>query len=277
MAKIFVLANQKGGVGKTTTAVNLGASLAAAEKRVLCVDMDPQGNLSSGLGHPKESIKTQAYDVLVGRASLEQATLGTALPSLHVVPSTTELIGAEVELVDEADRHLRLRQALEASKAEYDFVLIDCPPALGLLTLNSLVAAEAVLVPMQCEYYALEGLSHLVTTIDRVRASLNPGLRFEGIILCMYDKRMNLTRQVESEVRQHFPAKVFDTVIPRNVRLGEAPSFGKPVLLYDVDSAGARSYLQLAQELLKRGRRSMAGRTIAGRKETAQHTASLER
>ena len=252
MAHVIAVANQKGGVGKTTTAVNLAASLAVAEKRVLAVDMDPQGNLSSGLGYPKPAVGRHVYHVLTGEESLPAVVLETALEFLHIVPAHPDLTGAEIELVGFKDRHNRLSAALQPILRRYDYILIDCPPSLGLLTLNALVAAGSVLVPLQCEYYALEGLSHLLSTIERIRASYNPRLKLEGILLCMYDKRMNLTRQVASEVRQHFDGQVFDTVIPRNVRLGESPSFGKPVLLYDIDSAGSRGYLQLAQELLRK-------------------------
>jgi chromosome partitioning protein len=252
MAHVIAVANQKGGVGKTTTVVNLAASLAVAERRVLAVDMDPQGNLSSGLGYPKSAVQRHIYHVLTGEEAVGAVQCDTELEFLKIVPSHPDLTGAEIELVDLADRHRRLADALEPVLARFDYVLIDCPPSLGLLTLNGLVAANAVLVPLQCEYYALEGLSHLLSTIERVRASYNPRLRLEGILLCMYDKRMNLTRQVANEVREHFDGQVFDTVIPRNVRLGESPSFGKPVLLYDIDSAGSRGYLQLAQELLKK-------------------------
>jgi len=252
MAHVIAVANQKGGVGKTTTAVNLAASLAVAERRVLAIDMDPQGNMSSGLGYPKSAVGRHIYHVLNGEEPMQAVELRTDLEFLTLVPAHPDLTGAEIELVQLKDRHRRLTDALKPVLRRYDYVVIDCPPSLGLLTLNALVAANAVLVPLQCEYYALEGLSHLLSTIDRIKASYNPQLRLEGILLCMYDKRMNLTRQVASEVRQHFDGQVFDTVIPRNVRLGESPSFGKPVLLYDIDSAGSRGYLQLAQELLKR-------------------------
>jgi chromosome partitioning protein len=252
MAHIIAIANQKGGVGKTTSAVNLGASLAVAEQRVLAIDMDPQGNLSSGLGYPKTAVKEHVYHVLTQQCSIPEVTLETEIGFLKLIPTQTDLIGAEIELVDAEERQLRLSRALAEISNHYDYILIDCPPSLGLLTLNALVAADTVLVPLQCEYYALEGLGHLLATIERVRRTFNAQLTLEGILLCMYDKRMNLTKQVAQEVREHFPDKVFDTVIPRNVRLGEAPSFGKPALLYDIDSAGARGYLELAQELILR-------------------------
>ena len=250
MARIITVANQKGGVGKTTTAVNLSASMAVAERRVLAVDLDPQGNLSSGLGYPKSSLGKHLYHVLTGEQSMASVQLDTDLEFLKIIPSSPDLTGAEVELIDEPDRHRKLIDALGPVMDQFDYIIIDCPPSLGLLTLNGLVAAASVLIPMQCEYYALEGMSHLMETIERVRGAFNPELELEGILLCMYDKRMNLTRQVEDEVRQHFADAVFQTVIPRNVRLGESPSFGKPILLYDINSTGSRSYLQLAKELL---------------------------
>lgn len=254
MARIIAIANQKGGVGKTTTAVNLSASLAAAEQRVLAIDLDPQGNLSSGLGFPATEVEHQVYDVLLNQQSLRDAVCATDLPTLRCVPATTDLIGAEIELVDAPDRHIRLKRAVESEAAQYDYIIIDCPPSLGLLTLNALVCARHVLIPMQAEYYALEGLGHLMATIERIRESLNPSIELEGIVFCMFDKRTNLSRQVADEVREHFKTSVFETVIPRNVRLGEAPSFGKPALLYDVDSVGAQSYLALAEEMLQRHR-----------------------
>ena len=250
MATVITVANQKGGVGKTTTVVNLSASLAAAEARVLAVDMDPQGNLSSGLGYPKDSVGDHIYQVLMQERSLDEVLLRTELDQLTLAPATPDLTGAEIELVDQPARHLRLTQALAPVLDQYDYILIDSPPALGLLTLNGLVAASTVLVPMQCEYFALEGLSHLLETIELVRGGYNPSLELEGILLCMYDGRTNLSRQVAQEVRDHFGETLFRTVIPRNVRLGESPSFGKPALLYDITSRGAQSYLELAQELL---------------------------
>ncbi len=251
MTHIVALANQKGGVGKTTTAINLGASVAACERKVLLVDLDPQANATSGVGLSKNE-ELSMYPVLVDGLSVREIVRPTELPTLHIAPSSVDLVGAEVELGDIIGREYRLRRALEDVAADYDYVLIDSPPSLGLLTINGLTAASSVLVPMQCEYFALEGVSQLLGTIDRVRESLNPGLEIEGIALTMYDERMNLARQVAEEVRSHFGEKVYKTVIPRNVRLGEAPSFGKPIILYDIRSRGSEAYVNLAKEFIQR-------------------------
>jgi chromosome partitioning protein len=254
LARVLAVVNQKGGVGKTTTAVNLAASLAAAERPVLLIDLDPQGNASSGLG--LNATFTQIYDVLAGTKNAAQALQPTALSHLHAISAGPDLAGAELELVSVEGRESLLRDALAPLLPHYDFVLIDCPPSLGLLTLNALVAANAVLIPLQCEYYALEGLARLLGTVERVQASFNPALEREGIVLTMVDRRANLSQQVENDVRSHFgtgtAGAVFATTIPRNVRLSEAPSHGKPILLYDISSRGAAAYLQLAEELLRR-------------------------
>jgi len=256
--RIIAIANQKGGVGKTTTAVNLATALAAAEKKVLLFDLDPQGNASTGVGISRQARLVTSYEVLVGARSVKAATVATSVPQLSVVAASVDLSGAEIELVGAERREYRLREALTAQALDFDYVLIDCPPSLGLLTLNALVAAHAVLVPLQCEFYALEGLSHLVRTIERVKRHLNPALEIQGVVLTMFDKRNNLSDLVEADVRDHFGDKVYDTVIPRNVRISEAPSHGKPVLLYDFRCPGAQAYVHLAGEVLRRERLRLA-------------------
>jgi chromosome partitioning protein len=254
MARIICIANQKGGVGKTTTAVNLSASIAAAEKKVLLIDIDPQGNSTSGVGLNKEGIDRTIYHALLHGSGIKGMIQKTSLACLDVVISNTDLIGAEVELIQEKDREKRLGKLIKEVEAEYDYIFIDCPPSLGLLTINSLTAAHSVIIPLQCEYYALEGLGQLLKTIRLIKQSLNPRLEIEGILLTMFDSRNNLSHQVAEEVKNHFKDKVFRTVIPRNIRLSEAPSYGKPVLLYDIHSRGAESYLNLAREIMMDGK-----------------------
>jgi chromosome partitioning protein len=251
MSRVIAIANQKGGVGKTTTAINLGACLGVAEKRTLLIDMDPQGNATSGLGVDRRGAEATAYEVLVDEAPIASATVrGVHFPYLDVVPSSRDLVGAEVELVDRPGRELMLRGALESARDSYDFVLMDCPPSLGLLTLNTLAAADAVLIPIQCEFYALEGLSQLLNTVRLVQTSINPKLQIDGVLLTMYDQRLNLSKQVADEAREYFGSRVYRTAIPRNVRLAEAPSFGKPIVVYDLMSSGAQAYLALAKEMI---------------------------
>lgn len=253
--RILALTNQKGGVGKTTTTINLATALAACGRRVLIIDLDPQGNASTGLGIGREGRKITSYDILVSGASVASATIPTIVPGMVLIPSSLDLSGAELELVTEWRREYRLRDALESVREGYEYILIDCPPSLNLLTLNALVASDAVIVPLQCEFYALEGLTHLLQTIEKVKRALNPGLSIQGVVLTMYDKRNNLCELVAADVRGHFGAAVYETVIPRNVKVSEAPSHGKPVLLYDLRCAGAQAYVHLAREVLQRERK----------------------
>jgi chromosome partitioning protein len=254
MSRVIAIANQKGGVGKTTTAINLGASLAVAEKKTLVIDMDPQGNATSGLGVSGRGSLPTVYDVLTGDAQVGEAIVKEVhFPCLDLVPSSRDLVGAEIELVGATSRETVLRRGIQPVRSKYDYILVDCPPSLGLLTLNTLTAADSVLIPIQCEFYALEGLSQLLNTVRLVQRSLNPKLEIEGVLLTMYDKRLNLSRQVADEAREYFGGSVYKTTIPRNVRLAEAPSFGQPIAQYDVMSIGARSYMSLASEIMKSG------------------------
>lgn len=266
--RVLALANQKGGVGKTTTAINLGTALAAIGETVLVVDLDPQGNASTGLGIDRRSRRVSTYDVLTGDATLREAVLETAVPRLHIAPSTMDLSGLELELADRRDRAFRLRDAVRSLNDEesirgrndplpsphYTYVLIDCPPSLNLITVNAMAASNAILVPLQCEFFALEGLSQLLKTVEQVRTTLNPGLSIHGIVLTMFDARNNLSNQVVEDVRQFMGDKVYETIIPRNVRVSEAPSYGKPVLLYDLKCVGSQAYLRLASEIIQRER-----------------------
>lgn len=253
MAKVVAIANQKGGVGKTTTAVNLAASLAVAEQRTLLIDGDPQGNASSGIGLPRDSVSKTIYDVLIGASTLDDVIhRAVQFRHLDVAPATADLAAAEVEMVDQPNRDRAMSTALAPVKDRYDYILIDCPPSLGLITVNMLAAADSLLIPVQCEYYALEGLSQLLNTVHLVQRSLNERLEIEGVLLTMYDARLNLSRQVAADAREYFASQVYETVIPRNIRLAEAPSFGKPIIVYDVASVGAQSYMSVAKELLLR-------------------------
>jgi len=250
--RIMAVANQKGGVGKTTTAVNLATALAACGKQVLIIDMDPQGNASTGLGIDRRERNQGTYEVLIDGVTIARAVKPTLVPNMDIVPTSPDLAGAEIELIDLERREFRLRDALSAATLDYDFILIDCPPSLTLLTLNAMVAADCVLVPLQCEFYALEGLSQLIKTVERVKKAFNPVLEIQGVVLTMYDRRSSLNEQVAADVRAFFGVKVYETAIPRNIRIAEAPSHGKPALLYDVRCAGSQAYIHLASEVLKR-------------------------
>ena len=260
MGRVIAIANQKGGVGKTTSAVNLAASLAVAEQRTLLIDGDPQGNATSGIGIPREHIGLTVYDALIGESTLADATIRSVqFKHLDVVPATPDLAGAEVELVSHSRRDRAMHDAVEQVRDRYDFILIDCPPSLGLITLNMLAAADSLLIPLQCEYYALEGISQLLSTVTLVQRGVNEQLGIDGVLLTMFDARLNLSRQVAADAREYFGPKVFQTVIPRNIRLAEAPSFGKPIILYDIASVGAQAYMNVARELIERfGQRNAA-------------------
>ena len=261
--RILSIVNQKGGVGKTTTTVNLATALAAVGKKVLIIDFDPQGNASTGLGVESSQRELTSYDLVLSDTPLSDIIQPSAVPNLHVVPATIDLSGSEIEMVSLVKREYRLKTAIENNVGDYDYVLIDCPPSLGLLTLNALVASNAVLIPLQCEFYALEGLSHLMRTVELVRANLNEGLSIQGIVLTMYDRRNKFTEQIENDVRGYFGEKVYNAVIPRNIRMSEAPSHGKPALIYDMHCAGSKAYIQMASELLKRERQLQKELTAA--------------
>ncbi len=254
MGKIVAIANQKGGVGKTTTAVNLAAALGKSKKKTLLIDIDPQGNATSGLGVNKREIERSSYQLLIGEAKAEEVTLETPFKNLWLIPANMQLAGAEIEIAQMEDRIHMMKKAIVILKEQYDYIIIDSPPSLGLITLNALTACDTVLVPIQCEYYALEGLSQMMSTVRQVQRQYNQRLDFEGILLTMYDKRLNLTKQVVQDVEAHFPNKVYKTTIPRNIRLSEAPSFGKPVIYYEGFSKGARAYMQLAAEFIKKNK-----------------------
>ena len=276
MARIIAVSNQKGGVGKTTTSVNLAASLAAAEKKVLLVDLDPQANAGSGLGISPESVQASMYHDLVDEVSIKSAILHTELKCLNLAAANQDLIGAEIELVTAIGREVRLKDALAQVNDIYDYIIIDCPPALGILTVNALTAAHSVLIPMQCEYYAMEGLSQLLKTVGLIKRRLNPDLEREGILLTMYDRRNNLCHQVEQDIRTHFQGEVFGTVIPRNVRLSEAPSHGKPVILYDINSTGAIAYMEIAREIIRRQTKRLSEKNQVTSEKNATPTLNHE-
>jgi len=267
MGKVIAIANQKGGVGKTTTAINLAASLAATEYSTLLLDIDPQANCTSGIGLEAEEVEASIYEVLIGEVSASEAVVTTEMPFLDMLPSHINLVGAEIEMIDEMQREKILSNALPQIRRKYDFVVIDCPPSLGLLTLNSLTAANSVLIPVQAEYFALEGLGQLLNTIKIVRQHLNPDLEIEGVLLTMFDTRLNLSNQVAQEVRRYFGEKVFETIVQRNVRLSEAPSFGKPAILYEATSKGAKNYMALAREILEKNQEYVEGHHHSGNGE----------
>lgn len=258
MPRVFAIANRKGGVGKTTTTVNVATAMAAAGKKVLVVDMDPQGNASTSMGVNKKGRMVSSYEVLIGENRLSEAIVWTEIPNFSLVPASPDLAGAEIELVDMSNREFALKNALAKDAINYDYILIDCPPSLSLVTINALVAADAVIVPLQCEFLALEGITDLIRNINQIKKKFNPKLTLHGVVLTMYDKRNNLTQMVEDDVRQFFGKKVYDTVIPRNVRISEAPSHGKPVLIYDFKSSGAQAYISLTGEVLKREKELIA-------------------